>query len=172
MGAGRGGGGGGNSASAVRGEALPSESPRWAQIPGESVDMAANVGAVDCRAGEFSPDGKLLAVPVSISKSPMVGYRSYERAPKMLAIADMETMSLTVIPGTRVPETYSYARWGPDGKAVFILGRDYDGARKDLVVSRIVEHKIDTDETHAIDVEVGSFYDVVVADAAGPPPQR
>ncbi len=130
------------------------------------VDTPANVAGVDCRAGEISPDGTMLAAPVVISDRPLA-WPAVSRAPVALGIADLRTRRLTVVPGTRVPKDYRYARWSPDGSAAFILGRGLDGPREGEVDNRIVEYSVASDSTREIDVDLGAFYDVLTTEAAG-----
>lgn len=135
----------------------------------ESVATPANVVGVDCRAGEISPDSSLLAAPVTISNREL-GWRAYTKAPVALGIADLRTRRLTVIPGTRVPNHYVYVRWSPDATSAFILGRRSDGPRSGEVENRIVEFSPGSGATREIEVDLGGFYDVVVADVTGPMP--
>jgi len=130
------------------------------------IDTPPNVVGVDCRAGEISPDGDLLAAPVVTSNRPL------SKAPVALGIADLQTHRLTVVPRTRVPSSYRYARWSPDGSSAFILGRASDGPRKGNVESRIVEYTTASRSTREIDVDLGGFYDVVATEAEGPLPSR
>lgn len=130
------------------------------------VATPANVVGVDCRNGEISPDGSLLAAPVVISDRPL-GWRAFSKAPVALGLVDLRARRLTVVPGTQVPNDYRYARWSPDGSAAFILGRGLDGPREGEVDNRIVEYSVASDSTREIDVELGAFYDVLTTEAAG-----
>lgn len=77
------------------------------------VSTPGKVEGVDCRNGEISPGGTLLAAPVVISDH-RLGWREYSEAPVALGVADLTTRRLTIIPGTRVPNDYHCAlepRW-------------------------------------------------------------
>lgn len=138
--------------------------------PPRPIATPDEVADVDCRAGEISPDGTRLAAPVVLS-SQQRG-RGASQAAVALGIADLRTRQLNVVPGTRVPGDYRFARWSPDGEAAFILGRGLDGPRKGEVVSRIVEYSLRSKKARQIDVSLGAFYDVVSTEAAGPLPSR
>jgi hypothetical protein len=98
--------------------------------------------------GVFSPDGKLLAVPVRTGSRP-------EAATWQLALVDVGAATATRIKGAAVPDTV-FVDWSASGEAVFIAG-GRQGAQ------RIFEYRLDTATTRRLPVEVGDFFGMAAA---------
>jgi hypothetical protein len=96
--------------------------------------------------GAFSPDGKLLALPVR-EPGPLT-------APRRLALIDIARGRIAVIDGSRVPAGYTLVAWTASGSHVFLTGGDRSAHRV------IVGYRVGTRLAHVLDVRVGDFYDV------------
>lgn len=98
-------------------------------------------------AATFSPDGATLAVPIWNAGCG-------QDADKELALLDVETGDIELIPGSRVPAGYVFTAWSRDGDEVFLMGGERFKTRQ-IVVYRVGEERART-----LDVDVGDFYDV------------
>jgi hypothetical protein len=96
--------------------------------------------------GAFSPDGRTLAVPVRERGEP-------QSARRQLALIDVATGRLAVVPGSAVPAGVTLVAWAADGRHVFITG----GKRGERRV--IVGYRLGTRSAQVIDADVGDFYD-------------
>ena len=94
--------------------------------------------------GAFSPDGKLLGVPV---RDGTFGWRR-------LAIVDVARGRAAVVPGSVVPAGYTFVAWSESGRHVFLTGGERSARRA------LVAYRLGTPRAQAIDVRVGDFYDV------------
>jgi hypothetical protein len=110
--------------------------------PGDATGFAPEKGV-------FSPDGKLLAVPIRTGSRP-------EAATWQLALVDVGAATATRIKGAAVQEDYVFVDWSASGEAVFIAG----GRRGD---QRIFEYRLDTASTRRLPVEVGDFFGMAAA---------
>lgn len=76
---------------------------------------------LECPESAFSPDGRLLAVPVS---SAILGKFGDFGSPRSLALVDTATGSARIVAGSKVPGGYIYIAWASDGRSVFMSGGD------------------------------------------------
>ena len=97
-------------------------------------------------AGAFSPDGGLLAVPLRGPGQPGT-------APRQLALIDVPTGRVAVVPGSGVPAGYTLVAWSASGNHVFITGGDRGGRRV------LVGYRLGTLRARTLNVRVGDFYD-------------
>jgi hypothetical protein len=96
--------------------------------------------------GGFSPDGKLIAVPVRSDSSPTT------RDPKWrLALVDVEKGTATLVQGPTL-QGYVFVDWSPAGTTVFITGGDRFKERT------ILEYRLGTVSARRLPVKVGDFY--------------
>lgn len=96
----------------------------------------------------FSPDGTQLAVPLLRSGD----YRAFYKHGRRLAIVDVATGEIRVVPGSSVDPGYTFTAWSADGERAFLTG----GERH----REIVTVKSDGGRAEGIDAAVGSFYDL------------
>jgi hypothetical protein len=96
----------------------------------------------------FSPDGKTLAVPLET-----IGDRN---AAQQLALLDVETGELELVPGTSVTTGYNLTAWSRDGDEVFLTGGGPESPRE-IVAYRVGDERATTLD---IDVDVGDFFDI------------
>lgn len=94
---------------------------------GEQQRIEAPGGFVfeDPRAGEFSPGGALLAIPVRprASQSEDTHYEEPDAdAPRQLALIDPASGALRIVEGSRVPNGYNLIAWSSSGDEVVITG--------------------------------------------------
>jgi hypothetical protein len=99
-------------------------------------------------AASFSPDGRRLAVPVSLPTE-----RSPD-APSELALVDVRSLGTDVVPGSTVEAYYVFTDWSAAGDQVFITGGERFKRRT------ILAYRIGDPAARALDVEVGDFYDM------------
>jgi hypothetical protein len=99
--------------------------------------------AFDCWSGVFSPDGTLLAVPVTTGRGP--------EAERTLALVDVERGVARTVAGSGVEPPYVYIAWASSGESVFVSG----GERYDR---RILEYRLGDGGAVSLPVEVGDFY--------------
>jgi hypothetical protein len=96
--------------------------------------------------GVFSPDGKLLAVPVRSDPAPTT------QDPKWrLALVDVEEGTATLVQGPTL-QGYVFVDWSPAGTTVFITGGDRFKERT------IFEYRLGTASARRLPVTVGDFY--------------
>jgi hypothetical protein len=93
--------------------------------------------------GAFSPDGRTFASPV----------RSGPRDPVRLALVDVATGRSALVRGSEVPDGFTMVAWSADSEHVFLTGGSR-GARR-----VIVGYRFGTRAAHALDVDIGDFYD-------------
>jgi hypothetical protein len=89
--------------------------------------------------GVFSPDGKLLAVPVRTGPT------------WQLALVDVDTGTATRITGAAVPQDAVFVDWSASGETVFLAG----GRQRE---QRIFEYRLGTAGARRLPVEVGDFF--------------
>ena len=97
--------------------------------------------------GAFSPDGRMLAIPLRAAGQPQTAVRK-------LALVDVASGRLAVVPGSTVPAGYTLVAWSADGRHVFLTGGDRGKHRV------IVGYRLGTRTAHVLDVDVGDFYDL------------
>jgi hypothetical protein len=96
--------------------------------------------------GVFSPDGKLLAVPVRSDSAPTT------QDPKWrLALVDVEKGTATQVQGPTL-QGYVFVDWSPAGTTVFITGGDRFKERT------IFEYRLGTASARRLPVKVGDFF--------------
>jgi WD40 repeat protein len=101
--------------------------------------------------GVFSPDGKLIAVPVRSGSAPTT------QDPKWrLALVDVEEGTATLVQGPTL-QGYVFVDWSPAGTTVFITGGDRFKERT------IFEYRLGTAGARRLPVEVGDFYGMAAA---------
>jgi hypothetical protein len=98
-------------------------------------------------AGAFSPDDRLLALPVRGPGQPAT-------APRQLALIDVASGRVGLVPDSGVPAGYTLVAWSASGDHVFITGGDR-GRRRVLV-----GYRLGTLRAHTLNVRVGDFYDL------------
>ena len=94
--------------------------------------------------GVFSPDGKLLAVPVRTG--PMW----------QLALVDVGTGTATRVKGAAVQQDYVFVDWSASGETVFLAG----GRPGD---QRILVYRVGTASARRLPVKVGDFFGMAAA---------
>jgi hypothetical protein len=94
--------------------------------------------------GVFSPDGKLLAVPVGTGPT------------WQLAVVDVGAGTATRITGAAVQEDSIFVDWSASGEAVFLAG----GRRGD---QRIFVYRLGTASARRLSVKVGDFFGMAAA---------
>jgi hypothetical protein len=97
--------------------------------------------------GAFSPDGDLLAVTVHDRLHPATAARE-------LALIDVATGRIGVVPESGVPTGYTMLAWSAAGTHVFLTG----GKRFERRV--VVGYRVGTRTARRLDVELGDFYDL------------
>ena len=114
---------------------------------GEDVEVRPPAGAFGFDAnGAFSPDGKLIAVPVRSDPSLTT------QDPKWrLALVDVEEGSATLVQGPTL-QGYVFVDWSPAGTTVFITGGDRFKQRT------ILEYRLGTASARRLPVKVGDFF--------------
>lgn len=108
-----------------------------------SVPPPEGFGGYEVWRGEFSPDGKTIAVPVQRDKP-------HEAE---LALVDVESGTATTVEGTRTPDYFNFGVWSADGGHVFFAGMDLKGS------STIHVYRLGSEAARRLDVDVGRFYD-------------
>lgn len=99
----------------------------------------------DASVGEFSPDGRWLAVP--IAKAPAI------YAGRALALIDVASGRLRFVPGSKVSAGAGYVTWASDGRTVFMSRGGSASSLREVVVYRLGDRRADK-----IPVKVGPFY--------------
>jgi hypothetical protein len=94
--------------------------------------------------GVFSPDGKLIAVPVRTGPT------------WQLAVVDVGAGTATRIKGAAVQQDSVFVDWSASGETVFIAG----GRRGD---QRIFEYRLGTASARRLPVKVGDFFGMTAA---------
>jgi len=114
---------------------------------GEDVEVRPPAGVFGFDAnGAFSPDGKLIAVPVRSDPSLTT------QDPKWrLALVDVEEGTATLVQGPTL-QGYVFVDWSPAGTTVFITGGDRFKQRT------ILEYRLGTAGARRVPVEVGDFF--------------
>jgi hypothetical protein len=97
----------------------------------------------------FSPDGRRLAVPVH-----RAGAGAGDHAPRSLALVEVARRTARVVPGSRVQPGSTLVAWSASGRHVFVTGGERGGDRT------IVAYRPGAPRAHALDVDVGDFYDI------------
>ena len=98
----------------------------------------------DSHSAQFSPDGRLLAVPVARQPAIYAG--------RELALIDVATGRLRVVPGSRVSAGDGYVTWSSDGRSVFMSRGGSRGFVRQIVVYRLGDRV-----ARRIPVKVGTF---------------
>jgi hypothetical protein len=115
---------------------------------GEDVEVRPPAGAFGFAPyqGVFSPDGKLIAVPVRSDSAPTT------QDPKWrLALVDVEEGTATLVQGPTL-QGYVFVDWSPAGTSVFITGGDRFKERM------IFEYRLGTASARRLPVKVGDFF--------------
>jgi hypothetical protein len=115
---------------------------------GEDVEVRPPAGttAFAPYQGVFSPDGKLIAVPVRSDPAPTT------QDPKWrLALVDVEKGTATLVQAPTL-QGYVFVDWSPAGTTVFITGGDRFKERT------IFEYRLGTASARRLPVKVGDFY--------------
>ncbi|MGH9262493.1 MAG: hypothetical protein ACRD08_21760, partial [Acidimicrobiales bacterium] len=94
--------------------------------------------------GVFSPDGKLLAVPVRTGPRPAA-------ATWQLALVDVDAKTATRIKGAAVQQDDVFVDWAASGETVFLAG----GRRGE---QRIFAYRLGTASARRLPVKVGDFF--------------
>jgi len=102
----------------------------------------------DAGEGAFSPDGKLIAIALRRRKADPGG-----SVPPRLAIAQLRSGRVSIIPRSRVPGGYVYVAWSSSGRHVFITGGGYEHRK-------IVTYRVGNAHARRVRVRVGQFYGV------------
>jgi len=97
--------------------------------------------------GAFSPDTSTIALPLRGPGAPATAARE-------LALIDVSSGRVGVVPGSSVPPGYTLVAWAASGDKVFITGGGRGGRRV------LVGYRLRTLRAHALDVRVGDFYDL------------
>jgi hypothetical protein len=97
--------------------------------------------------GAFSPDGRLLAIPVRVEPDVVSSRRQ-------LALVHVATGLATTADGTTVEPGYVFVDWAASGASVFITGGQRFEPRP------LIEYPLDAGTARRLDVEVGEFYDM------------
>jgi hypothetical protein len=98
----------------------------------------------DASVGEFSPDGRLLAVP--IARDPAI------YAGRALALINVASGQIRLIPGSKVSSGGGHVTWGSDGRTVFMSRRGAGGSRSEIVVYRLGDRS-----AHRIPIHLGTI---------------
>lgn len=98
--------------------------------------------------GAFSPDGSTLAVPVA-----KIGDQNGDQE---LALVDVGTGDIELVPGARVRGGYVFTAWSRDGSEVFMTGGGPETPRQ------VVSYTIGDEHSRVLDIGVGDFYDIAV----------
>jgi hypothetical protein len=93
----------------------------------------------------FSPDGRLLAVPVHSTRHGL----------RRLALVDVPGGRVAVVPGSGVPGGYTLVTWAASGRDVFLTGGGAQSPHRVLLGFRLGAPR-----AQAINVRVGAFDDV------------
>jgi hypothetical protein len=99
----------------------------------------------------FSPDGAILAVPVTEAGG---GWKSLSTHDRGLALVSLETGDIQIVSDSTVSPGYVFTAWSPDGAEVFITGGERQASRD------LAAYRLGGDRARALDVEVGDFYDI------------
>jgi hypothetical protein len=113
-----------------------------------TIELPAGATGFEALRGAFSPDENTLAVAVRLGDG--------EDAGRQLALIDVATGQLTLVPQAVVPTPYVFIDWAPSGATVFITGGQHGGQRQ------IVEYRIGDPAARPLGVEVGDFYGMAV----------
>ena len=97
--------------------------------------------------GAFSPSGDLLAVGARAIGDP-------ETTPRRLALIDVRSGRVAVVPGSEAPPGYTLLAWSASGRYVFMTGGDRGKRRV------IVGYRLGTRHAERLDVHVGDLYDI------------
>jgi hypothetical protein len=93
----------------------------------------------------FSPDGRLLGIPVRVVAD----------GPRQLALVDVARGRVAIVPDSTVSPGYTLVAWSASGDDVFLTG---GGAYATARV--LVGYRLRAPAAQAIDVHVGNFYDL------------
>jgi hypothetical protein len=115
-------------------------------VTGKQVQVRPPAGASGFapEQGVFSPDGKLLAVPVRAG------------ATWQLALVDVDAKTATRIKGAAVQQDYAFVNWSASGETVFLAG----GRRGE---QRIFAYRLGTASVRRLPVKVGDFFGMAAA---------
>jgi hypothetical protein len=97
--------------------------------------------------GAFSPSGDLLAVGIRAIGDP-------ETTLCRLALIDVRSGRVAVVPGSEAPPGYTLLAWSASGRYVFMTGGDRGKRRV------IVGYRLGTRHAERLNVHVGDFYDI------------
>jgi hypothetical protein len=102
-------------------------------------------GALLAWEGAFSPNGDTLAVPAKTAD---------ELGGQTLALVDVASGELELVPGSAVRGGYVFTAWSRDGEAVFLTGGGRGSDRE------IVAYQLGEARAEPLNVAVGDFYDI------------
>jgi hypothetical protein len=92
-----------------------------------SIRLPSGYAGFDTPAATFSPNGHLLAVPVS-HKQGFLGARR-------LALIHVATGSVSIVPGSKVDRGAGFVTWSSDGRRVFMSGASYGPQSEGQIVA-------------------------------------
>jgi hypothetical protein len=112
------------------------------------VEVAPPAGTLGFEAysGTFSPDGKLIAVPVR--RDP---WRTTQDPTWQMALVDVRVGTATLVEGTTA-DGYVFVDWSPSGRTVFMSSGDRFEQR------RIVEYRLGGAGATWLPIGIGDFY--------------
>jgi hypothetical protein len=110
----------------------------------QSFSLPEGFAAFECRASAFSPDGRLLALPIMTE----LGHD----AARALALVDLDHRRLATVPGSTVDPGYVFVAWAESGASVFITGGERFERRS------ILEYRLGSERAEPVRVDVGDFY--------------
>jgi hypothetical protein len=111
------------------------------------VARAPSAMAFEPWAGEFSPDGRTLALA---ARRP----GEIATARRVLALIDVATGRVAIVRDSDVVSGYNLVAWSADGDHVFLTGGQRGGPRV------VAAYRLGTLRAHMLDVDVGDFYDL------------
>jgi hypothetical protein len=120
-------------------------------VTGEEVEVSPPPGTYrfEPYGGAFSPDGRMIAVPVHTDPRPTT--RKLQ-----LALVDAGAGTAASVEGTAV-EGYVFVDWSPSGNTVFISSGERFAERI------LIEYRLGADRATRLRVEVGDFYGMAAA---------
>jgi hypothetical protein len=113
-----------------------------------TIELPGGATGFEALRGAFSPDDRTLAVAVRLGDG--------EDAGRQLALIDVTSGQIMLVPEAVVPTPYVFIDWAPSGDTVFITGGQHGGHRQ------VVEYRIGDAAARVLDIEVGDFYGMAV----------
>jgi hypothetical protein len=122
-------------------------------VTGEDVEVRPPAGTFGFEGyrGAFSPDGKLIAVPVRSDPSPTTPDPEWR-----LAVVDVAAGTATLVKGASA-HGYVFVDWSPSGTTVFMTGGERFGERT------ILAYRLGAAGATRLPVRVGDFYGMAAA---------